>query len=200
MTQSASTPRLRATLALYLALAAAATIVGPSPLAPATEQLLQVVSLLAVALACFGRIWCSVFIAGYKDAKLVTTGPYSVCRHPLYTLSFVGALGLGAASRSLTLTLLPLVTLAWLLARAARNEEQLLARQFAAEWPTYAATTPRWWPRWSQYRLPEVTPVNARVDWKAFVDAGAFVLLYALVDTAAEFRAAGTLPWRLLLP
>ena len=37
-----------------------------------------------VGISSMGRMWCSLYIAGYKDNRLVTEGPYSLCRNPLY--------------------------------------------------------------------------------------------------------------------
>ena len=107
MTESASTPRLRATFAIYLALIAATPVVGPRKSRWAGVAVAGVAGFVCVALACLGRIWCSLFIAGHKDEVLVTTGPYAHCRHPLYSFSMVGALGLGLASKS------PLLGAAW---------------------------------------------------------------------------------------
>ena len=50
--------------------------------------------------------WSSLYIAGRKGRELVTVGPYSTCRNPLYFFSIVGAAGMGAQSGSLTLGLI----------------------------------------------------------------------------------------------
>src|SRR5262245_36263866 len=100
MTESASTPRLRATFAIYVALIPATALIGPREVPFAMHVLLGCAGFICVALACLGRIWCSAFIAGHKDEMLVTTGPYARCRHPLYACSLLAALGLGLATRS----------------------------------------------------------------------------------------------------
>ena len=101
MTESASTPRLRATFAIYLALVAATAVLGPRDLGATAYYSTGIAGFLLVVLACLGRLWCSVFIAGHKDESLVTTGPYGRVRHPLYACSMLGAFGLGLTSRSL---------------------------------------------------------------------------------------------------
>jgi protein-S-isoprenylcysteine O-methyltransferase Ste14 len=200
MTRSASTPRLRATLLVYVALILASAFIGPRALGPALDALSRSIGLLLVAAAIFGRIWCSVFIAGRKDSELVTSGPYGLCRHPLYALSFVGAVGLAVTSRSWVLASLTLIAIAWLLSRAAAAEERSLAALFPSEWPAFATNTRRWWPRWRSYTVPESRAVNLPVLWKAFIDAGSFALLYVLVDVAASLRLAGLTPVALSVP
>jgi protein-S-isoprenylcysteine O-methyltransferase Ste14 len=194
MTRSASTPRLRATLFVYVALIVASVLVGPRTVGPAIDAAARSVGLLLVALAVLGRVWCSVFIAGRKDSELVTSGPYGLCRHPLYTLSFVGAAGLAVASRSWVLGGLTLIAIALLLRSAAVAEERNLAALFPSAWPSFVSDTPRWWPRWDRYVRPEARTVDLPVLWKAFVDGGSFVLLYVLVDLAVTFRFAGLVP------
>jgi hypothetical protein len=82
MTESASTPRLRATFAIYLALMAATAVVGPRDIPAGVHYLTGLAGFLFVAVACLGRIWCSLFIAGHKDEVLVTNGPSTTGSRP----------------------------------------------------------------------------------------------------------------------
>src|SRR3982750_4045757 len=133
MTESASTPRLRATFAIYLALIAATAVVGPRDIPAGWHYLAGTAGFMCVAIACLGRIWRSLFIAGHKDEVLVTTGPYAACRHPLYSFSLLAALGLGLTSRSALLCTAVVVLIAALVVYAASCEEQFLAGAFPEE-------------------------------------------------------------------
>ncbi len=199
MTTSASTPRLRLTLFWYLGLIVAVALTRPSALPPSAVAVIDAVALLLVGLAVLGRLWCSVYIAGRKDEQLVVDGPYSTCRHPLYTLSMAGGAGLGLTTHSAVLTTATLVLLAWLFSRAAVAEESFL-RERHAGYAAYAAATRRFWPRFERYHLPERLQIQPPVLWKAFVDAGAFMLLYVLLKLARELQAQQWLPTLLRLP
>ena len=189
MTESASTPRLRTTFAIYLALVAATPLVGPREIASGLGHLLGIAGFACVTLACLGRIWCSLFIAGHKDETLVTSGPYAYCRHPLYSFSIVGALGLGLASKSLLLGALVVLFVAGLLTYAASCEEQFLEDAFPEEFKAYVAATPNmWWPAPRKKPLPVQLDVRPAVFWKSFLDAGSFFVLWVLVALAAEYR------------
>ena len=54
------------------------------------EHILWFFGWLFVGIGVMGRIWCSLYISGFKNAKLVTEGPYSLCRNPLYLFSYLG--------------------------------------------------------------------------------------------------------------
>src|SRR3569832_103327 len=103
MTESARTPRLRATFAINIGLVAATTVLGPREVGAGAYYVTGIAGFLCVALACLGRRWSSVFIAGHKDESLVTWGPYARLRHPLYACSMLGAFGLGLTTLSLIL-------------------------------------------------------------------------------------------------
>jgi protein-S-isoprenylcysteine O-methyltransferase Ste14 len=60
------------------------------------------IGMILVGIASLGRMWCSLYIAGYKDDKLVAKGPYSICRNPLYFFSMIGTLGIGFATETFT--------------------------------------------------------------------------------------------------
>jgi protein-S-isoprenylcysteine O-methyltransferase Ste14 len=189
MTESASTPRLRATFAIYIALVAATAVWGPREIGAGAYYASGIAGFLCVALACLGRIWSSVFIAGHKDESLVTAGPYARLRHPLYACSMLGALGLGLTSRSVLLCAAVVLLIAALVVYAASCEEQFLAEQFPQEFAAYAVAVPRkWWPSLRPATLPGRIDVRPAVFWKAFLDAGSFFVLWLLVAMAAEFR------------
>ena len=109
MTSSRSTPRLRLTAGLLTLLLVVVAISERRLAGGLVGEALQLTGLACVACAALGRIWTSVFIAGFKDQLLVRSGPYAVVRHPLYALSMLAMLGLGLTTGSMTITLAMLV-------------------------------------------------------------------------------------------
>lgn len=200
MSSSPSTPRLRITLALLVAVLALVAVSERRWATGLAGVALQLVGLAGIACAALGRVWASVFIAGFKDQALVRTGPYSALRHPLYLLSLLAAFGIGLATRSLAITLALLAVLGAIHAAAARREEAVLEDRHGATFADYRRSVPAFWPRWSAYRVPEQLEVRPHVLWKAFLDAGSLLGYYALLVLADALQLAGVTPTWLALP
>lgn len=194
MTVSASTPRLRLTVVWYLVvilLVAASSRPLSSGLGGAIADIAGLVLMSGAAL---GRIWTSAFIAGQKDAQLVTDGPYAICRNPLYALSIVGGLGVGLAAGSVVLTICTLALLVVVSLRAIGAEEKFLLSRYGDAFRRYCADVPRLMPAWQRYAPPATVEVNLPVYAKAFRDAGSFILIFVLLQLADVLRAAGLVP------
>jgi protein-S-isoprenylcysteine O-methyltransferase Ste14 len=198
MTRSPSTPRLRLTLLWYLLVIVLVAISERPWSAHWSGQWAALAGLLLVAVAALGRIWCSVFIAGHKDEELVTIGPYSLCRNPLYGLSMLAGVGIGLASRSVILLAVTIALLALLHVRAVRDEEQVLFARHGEAFQRYCAQVPRFLPRhWRA--TTTVTSVNVVILWKAFLDAASFLVLYAAIVGADLLQRAMHWPVALTL-
>lgn len=200
MTTSRSTPRLRLTallLAGVLVLVAVSSRTAADGIAGVAMQL---AGLACVVCAALGRAWASVFIAGYKDTQLVCRGPYAMLRHPLYALSLLAMLGIGLTTRSLTITALLLASFAVLYMIAARAEDRFLLERHGAAFARYASDVRAFLPRGSAYEVPETLEVRPRVLWKAFLDAGTLLGLWALLVWVDALQVAGRLPTWITLP
>ena len=191
MATSGSTRRIRLTQALYLLLLAAVALSDGRRLQGVAVPLAQAAGFLLIVAAVLGRLWTTLFIAGRKDEQLVREGPFSVCRHPLYVCSIVGALGIGLTTLSLSLTVaLPLVVGVIVLA-AARREDALLLTIHGTAWRDYREAVPAFWPAWSRMRMPESVTLPPRIYRKAFLDAASFLGLWLLVLLLEGLRAGG---------
>ena len=85
-----------------------------------------------VGAATMGRLWCSLYIAGYKNGTLITVGPYSISRNPLYFFSFVGAVGLGLATETFTFGVVFALWFVLFYPAVIRAEEQRLSELHGA--------------------------------------------------------------------
>jgi len=200
MSRSPSTPRLRITIALLVAVLVLVAVSERGWATGLAGEALQLAGLAGIACAALGRVWTSVFIAGRKDEALVRAGPYSALRHPLYGLSLLAALGIGLATRSLAITLTLVAVLGAIHAAAARREEAVLEARHGAAFEDYRRSVRAFWPRGSSYEVPERLEVRPRVLWKAFLDAGSLLGYYVLLRLADVLQLAGVTPTWLVLP
>jgi protein-S-isoprenylcysteine O-methyltransferase Ste14 len=200
MPSSSSTPRLRITVALLLLVLALVAVSERGWATGLAGVALQLAGLACIACAALGRVWSSVFIAGFKDEVLVRTGPYSALRHPLYVLSLFASLGIGLATRSLAISVALIVTLGAIHAAAARREDAVLHARHGVAFEDYRRDVAAFWPRGSSYQVPERLEIRPRVLWKAFLDAGSLLGYYALLVLADALQLAGVTPTWLSLP
>jgi protein-S-isoprenylcysteine O-methyltransferase Ste14 len=159
----------------------------------------------ALVLAGFGgRVWALRHIAGRKKRQLVCSGPYAMCRHPLYLSSFVGGLGLVMCTGRLSLVLFYLAA-SWLVVPAAlRTEEAFLEERFP-DYSAYRAEVPALLPRRGGTRRrgrEERAPrqIDRHVIRHAALETATFLsplLLFALVEHS---QAVGALPVLFVLP
>ena len=79
---------------------------------PAVPGVMMLIGCALVGVATVGRLWCALYIAGYKTDKLITSGPYSMCRNPLYFFSLLGGIGVGLCTEYLVLAAVIVVAFA----------------------------------------------------------------------------------------
>ncbi len=164
------------------------------------DGVLEATGLICLILCTVGRIWASVHIDGRKDRELVTDGPYSVVRNPLYVFSAIGALGFGLASENLAVLALLLLAFALYYPLVVRGEEEVLAGLFPDSFPAYAARVRRFLPRPSLFRENAIVPVDARRFRRSLMDATVFLWLYLLLQGLEWLHGAGVLPTLFLVP
>lgn len=163
-------------------------------------EALQLAGFACIACAALGRVWTSVFIAGFKDSRVVQVGPYSMLRHPLYALSLLAMAGVGLTTCSLTITLGLLAMFGAVYRAAAREEDGHLLAVHGPVFERFRASTRSFLPTWSTYRVPETLEVRPRVLWKAFLDAGSLLGYFALLRLADALQVAGATPTLVTLP
>ncbi len=151
-------------------------------------------AIFLVAIASLGRMWCSLYIAGRKDSCLVTQGPYSICRNPLYMFSFLGAVGVGMATGTLMMPALIAVLFAVYYPFTIRNEEEKLQKLYGEAFTAYCRTTPRILPRLSLLVEPKEYTVNPRVYRNHIASALWFIWSVGILKVIAALHAAGILP------
>jgi len=200
MTVSRSTPRLRLTALLLAGLLALVAVSERTAATGLGGLALQLAGLACVGGAALGRVWSSVFIAGFKDSHLVRSGPYAMLRHPLYLLSLLAMLGAGLTTRSVSITVALLAVFGAIYGAAARAEERFLRATHGAEFARYAGAVPAFLPRWSACAVPATLAVHPRVLWKAFVDAGSLLGLWILLMLADAAQRSGITPTWIALP
>lgn len=58
-----------------------------------TGEVLEQIGMILIVLGVIGRFWATLYIGGHKNKDVITDGPYSICRHPLYLFSSIAVLG-----------------------------------------------------------------------------------------------------------
>ena len=150
--------------------------------------------------ATLGRLWCSIYIGGYKNDRVISEGPYSIVRHPLYLLSFLGGLGLALAAENLLLVGFVIILFLTYYPSVALQEEKYLEAKFGQDYIDYKKKTPRWLPRLSNYHEPEQYLVKTKYIRRAMFDSMWFIWLFMLLRIVEVLQELHFLPVILKIP
>lgn len=164
------------------------------------RQSIEMLGLLFIVLGLLGRAWCSLYIGGRKSRQLVTVGPYSMSRNPLYLFSLVATAGLGAQTGSIVIALLAFLG-AWLVFwPVIRHEEEILAKLFPTDYPDYRAHVPRLVPDIRRWADVGHLYVNPRLYRRTVLDSLVWLVLVPPVRLVGLLHESGILPVWIVLP
>lgn len=150
-------------------------------------------AMLGVALAtvgAFGRLWSSSYIAGNKNKRLVTDGPYSLCRNPLYFFTFLGGLGVVLTTETLTFPALFIAGFWAFYPGVIRTEEQSLRLLHGEAFDHYRRAVPAFWPSFRSYREPERYEISAVLFRRSLLEVLWFVAAAVMVHFIDDFHSA----------
>ncbi|MBU0679487.1 MAG: isoprenylcysteine carboxylmethyltransferase family protein [Verrucomicrobia bacterium] len=150
--------------------------------------------IVLAGIGSLGRLWCSLYIAGWKKKELVTLGPYSMSRNPLYFFSFVGTLGVGLATETLVVPLILSLFFLLFYPVTIRNEEAKLSGLYGAEFEEYVKTVPRFLPRPSLLKEPDERQVNPIIFRKHLFHAIWFIWLIGILEFIEALHETNILP------
>ena len=149
---------------------------------------------LLIGVAVVGRMWCALYIAGYKTHTLVTLGPYSVSRNPLYFFNLLGGLGVALCTETLTMPLVVGIAFALYYPLIIANEASRLRAAHGEAYDAYCRRTPAFWPRWRNLREADTYMVNAMVVRKNALEAVWFMAGIALLEILEQLHELGHVP------
>lgn len=170
------------------------------PIQSEQHELFDIVGTLLVAICALGRLYTSAYLGGFKNDTLITHGPFSVVRNPLYFFSLVGFAGVALMTSHLVVMIGIPVGFIVLYMFLIRREESFLLQTFGAPYKAYMQSVPRLIPAMSKYRVPETIQMHTRFLDKAFKDAIWWFAAYPLVELAEFIQAQGYIKPLILIP
>ncbi len=147
-----------------------------------------------VGVATVGRLWCSLYISGYKSKSLVVAGPYSICRNPLYFFSLLGGIGVGLATETLSIPLLILTGFALYYPHVIKREQKKLVALHGEQYQQYCRSTPCFLPSFSRLNEPEEYSVRPKLFRKNVFDALCFIWIVGILELIEGLHESHVLP------
>ena len=152
------------------------------------------VGCVLVGIASLGRLWCSLYIAGYKNETLVTLGPYSISRNPLYFFSLIGGIGVGLVTETLLIPFCISILFLIYYPIVIRDEERRLLDLHGDKFTAYREKTPSFIPKLSLLEEPGTYTVNPKIFKKNIFGALWFVWLIGILELVEALHEAEILP------
>ncbi len=161
---------------------------------PLFTSFLFFMGLFFVGIGSLGRLWCSLYIAGWKTKVLITKGPYSMCRNPLYFFSFIGAIGVGFATETILIPFFVVILFAAYYPYVIRKEENKLLARHGQQFKSYSESVPRFFPRLSNFTEPQEYIVNPIIFKTHIFSALWFIWMIGILEILEKLHELGMIP------
>jgi protein-S-isoprenylcysteine O-methyltransferase Ste14 len=140
------------------------------------------------------RWWATLYIGGRKYNSVVTDGPYSICRNPLYLGTFLTLIGFSLYLESLTFAAGCILAAIFYLSVTVLAEEATLREKFGQPFIDYCEKVPRFWPRLRLFQSSPEIMVSVRGLWSETIRALRYMWLPVLGEIIAQCRTETWFP------
>ncbi len=188
----------RLVLAILIVAMFAALLFGEAIYPPESfiHETVEMVGVLMIFLGIVGRLWSTLYIGGRKSHEVVTGGPYSITRNPLYVFSTLAAAGAGAQMGSIGFGLLCAIAFHIVILR----EERFLSAELGAPYKAYLARVPRFIPKLSLYQEGDTGSFRPRLLLNTLLDGLVFLIAMPIFELIENAQGSGALPILFRLP
>lgn len=153
---------------------------------PRVEQISILFGLILILSGQRLRLAAAGDIAGRKYRSLVTSGIYSLMRHPLYVGNVLAGLGVALVVQSVTITALILtlyVPLYWIVIN---GEETQLLKVYGDRYAMYCSDVPRFIPRRPLTGLTRVSSQAVRSEFPNMIGLVLGILIFFALEVINE--------------
>ena len=192
--------RRRVLLALLIGAFCALLIFGGSPHDELTHERIEAHGIAVILIGIGGRLWSILYIGGRKSAEVVATGPYSVMRNPLYFFSTVAAVGIGAQTGSVIVSVASAVLCAAAFHIVTLREERHLTTVLGAPYKDYVARVPRFFPNPRLFRDQAEVTFTPRIFNHTLRDGLMFLVSIPFFELIESGQEGGVIPVLFWLP
>ncbi|MDG4897109.1 MULTISPECIES: isoprenylcysteine carboxylmethyltransferase family protein [unclassified Mesorhizobium] len=192
----------RIVLAVLIVVLFAALLFGQSTFPPNTpmHESIEMFGVLLIFLGIVGRLWSTLYIGGRKSSEVVTGGPYSITRNPLYLFSTVAAAGVGAQIGSFSGIILFALLCAGAFHIVILREERYLKEVLGAPYAAYLSNVPRFFPNPRLYQEGDTDGFKPRLLLNTLLDGLVFLVALPAFELIDGMQQSGMLPVWFTLP
>ncbi|TKT82758.1 isoprenylcysteine carboxylmethyltransferase family protein [Aquamicrobium sp. LC103] len=184
----------RFVLALLIALICFVLVFAASLQNELMHERIESLGLALILVGIGGRLWSILYIGGRKSAEVVSTGPYSVMRNPLYFFSTIAAAGVGAQTGSYVVATLFAVLCAIVFHVVALREERHLKATLGAPYLDYIGRVPRFLPNPRLFRDDCEVTFRPRLFNTTLLDGLIFLVSIPFFELIEEGQEIGLIP------
>ncbi|MFK0692230.1 methyltransferase family protein [Mesorhizobium sp. IMUNJ 23033] len=192
----------RMVLAVLIVVMFSALMFGQSTFPPDTpvHEAIEMVGVVLIFLGVIGRLWATLYIGGRKSSEVVTGGPYSITRNPLYVFSSVAAAGVGAQIGSIT-TMIGFAVMCGLAFHVViLREEKFLKEALGLPYQAFLAKVPRFFPDLSLYEEGDTGSFKPSLLLTTLLDGLVFLVALPAFELIDGAQQSGILPVLFRLP
>ncbi|MAE50650.1 MAG: hypothetical protein CMH27_02455 [Micavibrio sp.] len=164
------------------------------------HEVFDVLGLLFVFICALGRLYTTAFLGGKKNKDLITHGPFSVVRNPLYVCSLIGFTGVAFMTNHVILMVLVPLSFTILYHFLVSREEQFLKETFGREYEGYCAKVHRFVPSFSLWQQPKSITLDTKMFFNGLKDALWWFAAFPLVEIVEYVHEINLVPSLFFVP
>lgn len=164
------------------------------------HEVTEAVGISLMGVCVLGRLWSTLYIGGRKNAEIVSKGPYSLTRNPLYLFSAIGATGVGAQTGSVVVALVFGLATALAFTIVIAREEKFLRDGFGPAFDDYCARVPRLFPRFHGFDSGGELRVAPGRLYNTLIDGLVFFAAIPAFEGVEWLQHIGVIPVLFRLP